>query len=256
MPRKILQNINTDFFHVIVQGINKEYIFNQEVFMNKYLKLIYQYSNEFNINLISYCIMGNHTHMLIECKKNKNLSSFMKIVNQKFAQYYNYKKDRVGTVFRDRFLYEPIYNQTYLLNCFVYIHNNPKKANIVTNCSEYKYSSYNDYINKTGVASFNNINLLFNTQNYLYIFKELHSRGTYALDIDITSSEILNLKIKEFESQNSTNLKSILQNKNQITNLIIYLKTSYSPLRLSDIDISKELNLSVNQIRYLFKKRK
>ncbi len=45
MPRKILQNINTDFFHVIVQGINKEYIFNQEVFMNKYLKLIYLIPN-------------------------------------------------------------------------------------------------------------------------------------------------------------------------------------------------------------------
>lgn len=256
MSRKILKNIHTDFFHVIVQGLNKEYIFSQEFFINTYLDLILNNFDIFNLNIIAYCIMGNHAHMLIECKENTNLSNFMKNINQKYAQYYNYKENRVGPVFRDRFLYEPIYDKNYLLNCFSYIHNNPKKANIVSNCSEYKYSSYNDYINKTGIASSHNIQILFNTNNYLDIFKFIHSKNYYFLDVDISQSDILNLKIKEFELQNSISLETILQNNNQTLKLLNYLKNSYSPIKLSDKEIAKKLNMSINQVRYILKNRR
>ena len=58
----------------MVQGINKEYIFKEEIFKNKYLEHINKFSKELNINIIAYCIMDNHAHILIMSKDIVNLS--------------------------------------------------------------------------------------------------------------------------------------------------------------------------------------
>lgn len=41
MPRIARSSLGTSFFHIIVQGINKEYIFDKEEYINKYLELMY-----------------------------------------------------------------------------------------------------------------------------------------------------------------------------------------------------------------------
>ena len=71
----------------------------------------------------------------------------MSNINTSYAQYYNKVEDRVGYVFRDRYRAEPIMTNSHLYNCISYIHNNPVKAGMVKTCGDYKYSSYNDYIN-------------------------------------------------------------------------------------------------------------
>lgn len=137
---------NSSFFHIIVQGINKEYIFQEEKFKITYLKQINRFSNELEINIIAYCIMDNHAHFLIMCDKIENLSKLMQKVNSVYAKYYNYIMKRVGYVFRDRFLSEAIDNKRYFIHCIKYIHLNPVKANIVDKCEKYKYSSYNYFL--------------------------------------------------------------------------------------------------------------
>ena len=65
MPRSARENLHTSFFHVIVQGINKSYIFEEDKYKQEYLKFIKQASKKYNIEIISYCIMSNHAHILI-----------------------------------------------------------------------------------------------------------------------------------------------------------------------------------------------
>ena len=101
----------------------------------------------------------------------------MKTLNEDYARYYNYVKNRVGYVYRDRYLSEPITNRNYLLNCISYIHNNPVKAGIVKKCEEYKYSSYNDYINKTNYINDDILELLFNKRSLpLKEYIDLHTK--------------------------------------------------------------------------------
>ena len=45
MPRKPREFFNTSFFHVMSQGINKEYIFEEKSYKNKYLKLLFENTN-------------------------------------------------------------------------------------------------------------------------------------------------------------------------------------------------------------------
>ena len=96
------KDYDASFFHVMVQGHNKEYIFEKDKNKKKYLKLMKE--NEKEIEILAYCIMGNHVHMLIHTSKIDDMSKFMHKINSEYAMYYNYiEKGRVGSVYRDRY---------------------------------------------------------------------------------------------------------------------------------------------------------
>ena len=176
MPRRARKNLTGDFFHVIVQGIAKEYIFEENFLKTTYLKLLLKERKKFDLEILEYCIMGNHAHVLLYCEKNDEMSLYMKNVNTQYALFYNAYKNRVGYVFRDRFLSEPIFDKNHLYKCIPYIHMNPVIAKIVDKPWQYKYSSYNDFINKSGIVTDSVIEKLFGNQNNNYIdfFKFLH----------------------------------------------------------------------------------
>lgn len=145
MSRQPRSSINSNFFHVMIQGINKEYIFDDELLKKVYLKYIFEESVILNINIISFCVMDNHAHLLLNIKKIEDMSMFMKNANERYALFYNKIKNRVGYVFRNRYRSEPICDERYLYQCILYIHRNPIKAGITERLNEYKYSSTMEY---------------------------------------------------------------------------------------------------------------
>ena len=142
MPRVPRFYSDTSFFHVMTQGIKKEYIFNQSEDAERYISILYNTKDECKINIIAYCIMNNHAHLLLEASKVEYLSKFMHRTDTKYAKYYNKKYERVGYVFRDRFKSEAIYTEQNLHNCIAYIYNNPVKAGICNSPEEYQFSNY------------------------------------------------------------------------------------------------------------------
>ena len=142
MPRNPRSFMETSFFHVMTQGINREFIFAKKEDILYYIKTMYKMKDELNIKIIAYCIMNNHAHLLVKTNKTANLSKYMQKLNEKYARYYNTKNDRVGYVFRDRYRAEGIYSEKQLYNCKNYIFNNPVKAGICTSPAEYPYSNY------------------------------------------------------------------------------------------------------------------
>jgi len=142
MPRVPRFYSDTSYFHVMTQGIKKEFIFNQPQDAKRYISILYNTKDECKINIIAYCIMNNHAHLLLKALKIENLSKFMQKVNGKYAKFYNKKYERVGYVFRDRFKSEGIYTEQNLHNCVAYIYNNPVKAGICNSPEEYPFSNY------------------------------------------------------------------------------------------------------------------
>ena len=122
MPRFPRSYIKTSYFHVITQGINKSFIFEYPEDIKMYIKIMYNLKKEHNLKIIAYCVMNNHTHMLIKVERLKDLSKYMQCMNTKYAKYYNKKYNRVGYVFRDRYKCEGIYNEKQLHNCIRYIY--------------------------------------------------------------------------------------------------------------------------------------
>ena len=74
VPRKNMKD--SSFFHIMVQGLNKEYIFYTKRNMKKYHE--YAYKNSENIDILAYCLMNNHAHFLIYSNEIKNIGNWMK----------------------------------------------------------------------------------------------------------------------------------------------------------------------------------
>lgn len=233
MPRKGRYLLNGKLCHYIVQGINKEYIFEEKDDKNKYLSLLKKYYKKYKIDVICYCIMDNHTHLILYSDNINNISEFMRIVNSLYAMYYNKRRNRVGYVFRDRYKSVLILDRRQLLRCIKYIHMNPVKANIVKNESEYEYSSYKDYINNSGFLNQRILDFLFlKSQDYIEKFKEIEY-------IDIYNKKIcLNDVLEEFLFKEKKNINQIKSDKKILIEFIKYLEVKqykYSKQELANI---------------------
>ena len=146
MPRMARKIIETPYCHIIVQGINKEYIFKEINLKKAYIKIIKRNLIDEKIKIISYCVIDNHAHFLIYTENINYLTKFMQKTNTSYAKLYNKIYNRVGYVFRDRYFSQMILNETQLYNCISYIHYNPVMANLVAKLEDYGYSSYREYI--------------------------------------------------------------------------------------------------------------
>ena len=212
---------DASFFHVITQGINKEYIFKKERYINEYLKLLKKYSEELNVEIIAYCIMGNHMHCLLKINKIEKLSKLMQKVNTIYARYYNYmENNRVGYVFRDRFVSEAITSNRYFIQCIKYIHMNPVKAGIVSTPGEYKFSSYKFYEEKKKQCRKDDI---FSYEDYLEICSNEETKINF-FDINIEKNDEL--------IYNSISLLFRLSRYNSSAMIILAVSSVISPLRI------------------------
>lgn len=223
MPRSARKYNNTSFFHVIVQGLNKECIFNEEQNMKEYLQLINKYKKDLDIEILSYCIMSNHAHFLIFSKSINNLSNIMKNANTAYAKYYNNKNDRVGYVFRDRFLSQAIDSEKYLIKCINYIHNNPVKANIVMNPEEYKYSTYREFKSGKKLKLLNELTgIKFNKEQF-----QENDILEYFIDVDKDKNEIINNAVLKFSIDKNVKIYEIFEKRELLKELVRILKKDY-----------------------------
>lgn len=239
MPRIARKDLKMPYNHVIVQGINKEYVFNSDKLKDKYRNLIKENIRENEeIKSIAYCVMGNHAHMLFYTEDIKEISKLMHSVNTSYAQYYNKLKNRVGVVFRNRYYIQPIYSEKQLYNCLVYIHNNPVKAGIVNAPEEYKYSSYNEWINKKEIIDEQAPQLIYGDRLLnKEEFRENHFNNEI-LDIeDVADIVDYNIIIKKYEIEANKKLDELVKNQEILCRLIESLRkeSRLSVRRISEI---------------------
>lgn len=238
MGRKARKSYETSFFHVIVQGIKKEYIFKKDHYIEQYIKLMNKYESEFDLLILSYCIMNNHAHLLIYTKKIEDMSKFMHKVNSIYAKYYNYKEnERVGYVFRDRFKSQPLYDITYLIKCINYIHLNPVKALIVSECENYKYSSYNYYLKNINNSVDNKINFIKEIlgQNYMEVLNNNLKNTNIFYDEDIDTNNLMDNKILYFLERENIKINNIYEDEGILKKIIKYLYFEKSGINRKNI---------------------
>lgn len=190
MPRLARKYLEGSFFHIMSQGINKNYIFDQEEDKKMYIYLMYKLKKKYNIKIIAYCIMSNHVHILLNIETIDDLSSYMHKINTSYAQYYNKKHDRVGFVFRNRFKSESIINEEHLYNCIKYIFDNPVRAKICKYPREYKFSNYEQFKNNQYIGE-NNIEY-----DFIDVYENSEERSKYLIERFLEQKKVSLISIK------------------------------------------------------------
>jgi putative transposase len=150
MPRTARVKSSTGIYHIILRGINRETIFRDDEDSNKFLQTLSKYRAKCGFQLYAYCLMNNHIHLLIK-EEAEDLSISLKRIGTSYVYWYNWKHERCGPLFQDRFRSEAVEDDQYFLTVLRYIHQNPLKANIVGKLSEYHWSSYPEYLKESSL---------------------------------------------------------------------------------------------------------
>ena len=141
MARALRIEFEGALYHTINRGVGRMTIFHNDKDWLKFLSFQERVIKQFNWICHAYCLMGNHYHLLIETP-DPNLSRGMKILNQLYSQFYNWKYQRTGTVFQDRYKAWLVEKEEKFLDNSRYIVNNPVEANMVQHPSEWPWSSF------------------------------------------------------------------------------------------------------------------
>ena len=115
-----------------------------------FLGLLERMASSESCALLAYCLMGNHFHLIVRMPMDE-LSEAMRRLEVSYAQYFNEKYERAGTLFQGRFGSEPIDSDEQFLAAIRYVHLNPDKAGIAP-FDAYEWSSYQDYEGAEGIA--------------------------------------------------------------------------------------------------------
>lgn len=146
MPRHARELSNSGIYHIILRGINRQTIFNDDEDYQRFINTLKKYKTVSGYTLYAYCLMNNHIHILLRVGQEK-LETILKRIAGSYVYWYNFKYNRIGHLFQDRFKSEPVDSDEYFLTVLRYIHQNPIKARICERLEDYRYSSYIDYLN-------------------------------------------------------------------------------------------------------------
>lgn len=177
MPRKARQLSPSGVYHIMMRGIDKMQIFPSSDDNLHFLAILDFVENE-NFEILGYCLMQNHVHLLSKTDKDKadSLEAAMKSLGIRYVNYFNTKYKRIGPLFQGRYVSQPVATVGYFLRVLRYIHNNPVAAGIVQNPADYPYSSYQDYFDERK-ESFCNVQTEYALQlRSLDWLKEWHSQ--------------------------------------------------------------------------------
>lgn len=147
MPRTGRIRSESGVYHIVLRGINRQTIFEDEEDAVKFLETLQKYKETSGYKIYAYCLMGNHVHLLLKEEKEE-LGIIMRRIGASYVYWYNWKYQRCGHLFQDRYKSEAVEDDRYFLSVLRYIHRNPLKAGIVKDIGAYKWSSYSEYMEK------------------------------------------------------------------------------------------------------------
>lgn len=134
--------------------------------------------NNKQIQLLAFCFMPNHIHLLLKGLHEKGIATFMTHFQHSYAKYFNIKNKRTGSVFQSMFKAVRIETDGQLMHVARYIHINPLTSYIVKDpmgLEDYLWSSYQDYIGKR-------LSELVDSKMLLEFFSSIDDFKKYTLD--------------------------------------------------------------------------
>jgi putative transposase len=127
-------------YHVTSRGDRREAIYRDDGDRSAQLELIAQAMDRFDAQLLAYCLMTNHYHLVLHTRQG-NLSRLMRHVNGVYTQRHNHRHGLVGHLLQGRFKSILVDRDAYLLALCRYVERNPVAAGMVQSASEWPWSS-------------------------------------------------------------------------------------------------------------------
>jgi putative transposase len=163
-----------EIYHVYNRGNNRQRLFYDAENYFYFLGKVKQYISP-HCDILSYCLMPNHFHFMIHANSQTNLPYYiagenpafketnpyvfmsrfshgMQLLLSSYAKAINKRHKRSGSLFKQntkaKRTSSDAFKMDYTLWCFIYIHNNPVEAGLVSSPGKWAFSSYREYLGK------------------------------------------------------------------------------------------------------------
>ncbi|MEK7147901.1 MAG: transposase [Patescibacteria group bacterium] len=209
-----------EHYHVFNRGVHKQTVFHDSGDYHRFLFLILYFQSPSNfpqvgrsvqefvkhrvldneadivknrmVELVSFCIMPNHFHLILKEVEEGGISAYMQRVLNAYSKYYNTKYEKSGHVFQGPYRFVHIDNNEQLLHLSAYIHRNPRElSKWVNREDQYQWSSYFDLVSDNRWEGL----LVFSI-----ILEQFKSKEKYREFVKTSTAKVLNEELLYLEN--------------------------------------------------------
>ena len=145
MARPLRLEFPGAIYHVTSRGDRREAIYKHDADRTDFLRILEKSLGRFNAQVLAYCLMGNHYHLVLHTR-SANLSRLMRQINGVYTQSFNKRHAVVGHLFQGRFKAILVDRDSYLLALCRYVERNPVAAGLVDMPGDCAWSSYRAHV--------------------------------------------------------------------------------------------------------------
>ena len=143
-------------YHIYNRGNNQQSLFFNDHDYQLFIELCNKYIVS-RSSILAWCLMPNHFHFLVEINENSlerivwggnqmpAITNGFQLLQSIYAKTINNRNNRSGSLFQQKTKSKLLETMDYAATAFNYIHQNPVKAGLVKEMSDWEYSSFRDY---------------------------------------------------------------------------------------------------------------
>lgn len=136
-------DIGNQYYHVLNRANGRLPIFKKEKDFEAFEKILEEAKEKYSMRIISYCLMPNHWHLILNPIKDGDLNLFMQWLTLTHTQRWHahYHSVGYGHLYQGRYKSFLIQNDQYLLTACKYVESNAFRAKLVDNAEDWQWSS-------------------------------------------------------------------------------------------------------------------
>jgi len=137
LPRTVFAGLP---HHVTQRGNRREPIFFSDGDRQAYLLWLKEYADKHQVEVLAYCLMTNHIHLIAVPESDDGLMRVLKPLHMRYAQRINRERGWKGHLWQGRFFSSPL-DDAYLWAALRYVECNPVRAGMVQRAEDFPWSS-------------------------------------------------------------------------------------------------------------------
>lgn len=157
MPRTARNIADGGLYHLINRGNGQQEIFLKKEDYQAFFTLLLQMSQTYNVQLLAWCLMSNHYHLVVKPERAEHLSQGMHWFQSTHVRRYHRHYGSSGHLWQGRYKSFVIDGDEHLLAVIRYVEANPVRAGMVNSAVDWPWSSHHQRVGtgSEGACPFN-----------------------------------------------------------------------------------------------------
>ncbi|MDA8083258.1 MAG: transposase [Nitrospiraceae bacterium] len=126
--------------HITQRGNRRQQTFFTDEDYGTYIELMAEWCNRCNVEVWAYCLMPNHTHMIVVPEAEEGLRRAIGEAHRRYTRRVNFREGWKGHLWQGRFASFPM-DEPHLLAAVRYVELNPVRAKLTATPGTYPWSS-------------------------------------------------------------------------------------------------------------------